>query len=131
MDIYTLNLDRIFCDQHLIRLFRTMSTRSVVIIEDVDAMSDIVLKRSEARCHSDTDSDADSETKSSKPTKNNQMTLSGLLNVLDGVAGEIVTRQAPPWSSLHSFRSCRRSRHDRCADHESQRQTGPRPPSTR
>lgn len=74
MDIYCCNLKQISDDGMLNALFRDIPKRSVVVMEDIDAMGTCVHARGEK---DDSDDKEESKTRG--------VTLSGLLNVIDGL----------------------------------------------
>ena len=74
MDMYILNLRDVNSDQQLKALVNAVLPRSMLILEDIDSMSDIIKKRDQTI---DDQDDAD--------TRWSALTLSGVLNVLDGL----------------------------------------------
>ncbi len=58
-------------------------------------MSDIVLKRTEAKTFLD-DKKKQEDVKETDDRWGSKVTLSGLLNVIDGVSGESITRSTTP-----------------------------------
>ena len=101
MHIFSIKLNQIKDDADLAELFRHIPPRSTVIIEDVDAMSDVVLKRAEDRSataasnkkgkqQKQAEKQDETDEKTGKDDKwpwIPKITLSGLLNVIDGVSG--------------------------------------------
>jgi hypothetical protein len=81
MDIYNLDLGAIATDEHLRRLVELIPPRAVVVMEDVDAMSDVVLSREAALPAAQ----APLNPVEMEPARKVGVTLSGLLNVLDGM----------------------------------------------
>lgn len=88
MDIYVIDLANVKSDEALSSLFDSIPPKSMVVLEDIDCMSDITHKRA-------ADDSADDEGNfhhlGPAPPKGtfkfsvSALTLSGLLNVLDGV----------------------------------------------
>ena len=94
MNIYNLDLTAVRDDDHLQTLFQNIPQRAVVLIEDVDCMSNVVHKRGEDGSRSPTPELEDEaqdlvkflvSSSGSSSHKQSKMTLSGLLNQLDGV----------------------------------------------
>lgn len=87
MHIYVLDLSAIKTDQDLRKIFRTIPTRSVVVMEDIDCF-DVVQKRGYSEksqyFEEESDDDDDNEIKKNK-IKKQKMTLGALLNELDGI----------------------------------------------
>ena len=82
MHIYNLDLSALQSDEQMMAMFRSIPSKSLVLIEDIDCMTDIVLKRSRSMKQ-----DEINKKKSifdAEPLKT--ATLSGLLNQLDGVS---------------------------------------------
>jgi chaperone BCS1 len=83
LELYLLHIPSIQDDGHLERLFTSLPPRCIVLLEDIDAIG---IKR-----RSTPDDDDDDESEDEKETRQAgryQLTLSGLLNVLDGVASQ-------------------------------------------
>ncbi|XP_027362064.1 AAA-ATPase At2g18193-like [Abrus precatorius] len=79
-DVYDLELSSVYSNSDLMRALRDTSNRSIVVIEDIDCNKE-VLARPNTDTYSDPDSDSDS-----KPVKvKSRLTLSGLLNHMDGL----------------------------------------------
>ncbi|CAL8171158.1 unnamed protein product [Prunus armeniaca] len=90
-DVFDLELTSIRSDSHLKRVLLSTTNRSILVIEDIDCCKVDVQKRkhdsdSDSDSDSYSDSDSDSETeKKSKPNTKTGVTLSGLLNFIDGL----------------------------------------------
>ena len=83
LSLYYLALNEVYSDADLRRLFESIPPRAVLVLEDVDAMGkDIVRPRSEEDEEDKKDSDA-----KEKPWMRRGVTLSSLLNLMDGVTG--------------------------------------------
>ncbi|KAK1658520.1 mitochondrial chaperone bcs1 [Colletotrichum godetiae] len=82
LDIYVVSLAAIN-DGHLNALFRELPQRCVVLLEDVDAVGTSLSRDTDAD-----DSDSGSEVSRRSPKSHGTVSLSGLLNVLDGVASQ-------------------------------------------
>ena len=83
MHIFNLNLSLINTDAQLEILFRSIPDRSIVLIEDIDCMTDIIHRRTEASSKKQI-----SETAmclAELVEKQKTFTLSGLLNQVDGI----------------------------------------------
>ncbi len=82
--IHYLMLSEIQSDTELIELLKKVDYKTtILVIEDIDAMTNIVKSRTIA--DKEDSSDEDNKNKTSEKKKENTLTLSGLLNVLDGV----------------------------------------------
>eukprot|EP00891_Asterochloris_glomerata_P005785 jgi/Astpho2/5785/e_gw1.00080.123.1_t len=83
LSLYYLALNEVYSDADLRRLFESIPPRAVLVLEDIDAMGkDIVRPRSEEDEEDKKDSDA-----KEKPWMRRGVTLSSLLNLMDGVTG--------------------------------------------
>jgi hypothetical protein len=83
MHIYSLDLSCIKNDQELRTLFRSIPVKSLILMEDVDALSNIVQKRDEKDLLSPTKQTGKAFT--DKGEGHTGPTLSALLNELDGI----------------------------------------------
>ncbi|MCE0482486.1 hypothetical protein HAX54_041283 [Datura stramonium] len=82
-DIYDLELTSVKDNLELKKLLMETTSKSIIVIEDIDCSVDLTGKREkekkkEETGDSDSDSDSDSESQ-------NKLTLSGLLNFIDGI----------------------------------------------
>ncbi|KAK1690428.1 mitochondrial chaperone bcs1 [Colletotrichum godetiae] len=82
LDIYVVSLAAIN-DGHLNALFRELPQRCVVLLEDVDAVGTSLSRDIDAD-----DLDSGSDVSRRSPKSHGSVSLSGLLNVLDGVASQ-------------------------------------------
>ncbi|KAK0370663.1 mitochondrial chaperone BCS1 [Colletotrichum limetticola] len=82
LDIYVVSLAAIN-DEHLNILFRELPQHCVVLLEDVDAVGTSLSRETEVD-----DFDSGSEVSQRSPKSHGTVSLSGLLNVLDGVASQ-------------------------------------------
>jgi hypothetical protein len=85
--IHYLMLSEVRSDSELFELFKKINYKdTVLVIEDIDATIEAVKSR-DKKPENDTksDSDSDSEKKKEKEKEESKLTLSGLLNALDGV----------------------------------------------
>ncbi len=81
--IHYLMLSEVKSDAELIDLLKKINYKeTVLVIEDIDAMSKIVKSREQVSKSSESDIDEESETKKKEESR---LTLSGLLNAIDGV----------------------------------------------
>jgi len=91
LELYMLHIPSIRDDNQLESLFSTLPPRCIVLLEDIDAVG-IQKRRSESDGDESDDSDSDDEDWKKKQAQQHQRTsrctLSGLLNVLDGVASQ-------------------------------------------
>ncbi|CAJ1942499.1 unnamed protein product [Sphenostylis stenocarpa] len=71
-DIYDLELTELQCNSELRRLLIAMANRSILVVEDIDCTIEFHDRRTESRA-------------SSPGKKDRQVTLSGLLNFIDGL----------------------------------------------
>jgi chaperone BCS1 len=79
LELYLLHLPSVREDGELERLFTALPPRCIVLLEDIDAVG--IKRKSEMTEDDDSDDDDD------KPNRS-RCTLSGVLNVLDGVASQ-------------------------------------------
>jgi len=91
LDLYILHIPSIREDSEIEQLFAALPHRCIVLLEDIDAVG--ISSRKEMRSSlgsddkdSDDDDDDDSDDDDDKHSSHSRCTLSGLLNVLDGVA---------------------------------------------
>ncbi|KAK3301695.1 BCS1 N terminal-domain-containing protein [Chaetomium strumarium] len=88
LELYLLHMPSVRDDSVLEKLFTALPPRCLVLLEDIDAVG---IKRRTVRDYDSSDSD-DDENKSDSVDDNDRVrsncTLSGLLNVLDGVASQ-------------------------------------------
>lgn len=75
LDLFQVHLPSVDSDAHLANLFTNLPSSCIVLLEDIDAVG--IRKR-----------DASDSTKDNSTPAKKGMTLSGLLNVLDGVASQ-------------------------------------------
>ncbi|KAK7406744.1 hypothetical protein VNO78_08375 [Psophocarpus tetragonolobus] len=80
-DVYDLELSSLYSNSSLKRALRETSNRSIVVIEDIDCNKEVLARSSTNAC---SDSDSDHVPKSFK-VKTTRLTLSGLLNYMDGL----------------------------------------------
>jgi chaperone BCS1 len=86
LELYLLHMPSIQDDGHLERLFTSLPPRCIVLLEDIDAVG---IKRRNGRPTDGEDDDDESEDeKEIRHRGRHELTLSGLLNVLDGVASQ-------------------------------------------
>lgn len=90
LELYLVHLPSVREDQDLSNMFATLPPRCIVLLEDIDAVG--IKKRSGMKDVEDDDdeddSDADDDDDSVAGRSQCRCTLSGLLNVLDGVASQ-------------------------------------------
>ncbi|KAK5655781.1 hypothetical protein OQA88_5319 [Cercophora sp. LCS_1] len=87
LELYLVHIPSIQEDSALQRLFGSLPPRCMVLLEDIDAVG--IKRRGEAKAgDDDDDDDEDEEEEDSSRHYRSQCTLSGLLNVLDGVASQ-------------------------------------------
>ncbi|CAL9027126.1 unnamed protein product, partial [Prunus brigantina] len=91
-DVFDLELTSIRSDSHLKRVLLSTTNRSILVIEDIDCCKVDVQKRkhdldsdSDSDSYSDSDSDLETEKKSKSSNTKTGVTLSGLLNFIDGL----------------------------------------------
>ncbi|KAL2155763.1 hypothetical protein VTH82DRAFT_505 [Thermothelomyces myriococcoides] len=86
LDLYLLHMPTVDDDNALERLFTALPPRCIVLLEDIDAVS---IKRHPRVRDSDRSDDSDeSDSDRNRGRTWSRCTLSGLLNVLDGVASQ-------------------------------------------
>ncbi|KAK3944368.1 putative mitochondrial chaperone BCS1-B [Diplogelasinospora grovesii] len=92
LELYLMHIPSVREDDHLERLFTSLPPRCIVLLEDIDAVG--IKRQSPPRITDDSDDDKkngsdddDDDDTNDRPTRT-QCTLSGLLNVLDGVASQ-------------------------------------------
>lgn len=83
MHIYALRLNQIDNDEVLAKLFGSIPSKSIVILEDIDATCKAVLAR-----QADAANEAQNDPHQYRERDRPQLTLSGILNIIDGVAGQ-------------------------------------------
>ena len=87
LSLYYLALNEVHSDADLRRLFESIPERAVLVLEDVDAMGkNIVRPRSETEQEDDDKKNSDAKDED-KPWMQRGVTLSSLLNLMDGVTG--------------------------------------------
>lgn len=84
LELYLLHMPSIEDDGHLERLFTALPPRCIVLLEDIDAVG--IRRRSGGEGDDDDESEDEKEEQQRHHRTRHQLTLSGLLNVLDGVA---------------------------------------------
>lgn len=88
LELYLLHMPSVRDDEALERLFTSLPPRCIVLLEDIDAVG-IKRRVSKDEDDSSNDSGTDSDSKSDDEDHGrSNVTLSGLLNVLDGVASQ-------------------------------------------
>ncbi|KXX73993.1 putative mitochondrial chaperone BCS1-B [Madurella mycetomatis] len=88
LELYLLHMPSVRDDEALERLFTALPPRCIILLEDIDAVGIKRRAKSDDDDSSD-DSSTDSESDSDDEDYNrSHVTLSGLLNVLDGVASQ-------------------------------------------
>ncbi|KAJ9149542.1 p-loop containing nucleoside triphosphate hydrolase protein [Coniochaeta hoffmannii] len=90
LEMYLLHMPSIQDDGHLERLFTSLPPRCIVLLENIDAIG---IKRRggsgrSAEDGEDDDDDSDDDNDMFRHRGRHELTLSGLLNVLDGVASQ-------------------------------------------
>ncbi|KAK4461540.1 BCS1 N terminal-domain-containing protein [Cladorrhinum samala] len=87
LELYLLHVPTVREDGILEKLFTTLPRRCIVLLEDIDAVG---LRRKHAKGDDDGEKgdDDDSDSDSDQSISSNRITLSGFLNVLDGVASQ-------------------------------------------
>ncbi|KAF3625292.1 hypothetical protein T459_06932 [Capsicum annuum] len=88
-DIYDLELTSVKDNSGLTKLLMETTSKSIIVIEDIDCSADLTSKRKEEKKKkkdetSDSDSDSDSDSASDSES-GKKLTLSGLLNFIDGI----------------------------------------------
>ncbi|KAK3296374.1 BCS1 N terminal-domain-containing protein [Chaetomium fimeti] len=89
LELYLLHMPGVHNDSTLEKLFTALPPRCLVLLEDIDAVG--VKRRSRNHDSDDSNSDSDSDKSDSESDLDrgrSNCTLSGLLNVLDGVASQ-------------------------------------------
>jgi chaperone BCS1 len=89
LELYLLHMPSIQDDGHLERLFTSLPPRCIVLLEDIDAIG--IRRRSGGGTDGGGGEDDDDESDDDKDFRHrgrHELTLSGLLNVLDGVASQ-------------------------------------------
>ncbi|GAB1320934.1 Mitochondrial chaperone bcs1 [Madurella fahalii] len=87
LELYLLHIPSVRDDEALERLFTTLPPRCIVLLEDIDAVG--IKRRDKPDDDSSNDSGSDSESNSdNEDNRRSNVTISGLLNVLDGVASQ-------------------------------------------
>lgn len=82
LPVYSVNLREVAGDVELRKMFASLPERVMVVMEDVDCMTDSVLA---ARISASASRDDGGDGKGSGNKSNSKVSLSGLLNVLDGI----------------------------------------------
>ncbi|KAL2348558.1 hypothetical protein Fmac_002558 [Flemingia macrophylla] len=82
-DIYDLELSSVYSNSELMRVLSETSNRSIIVIEDIDCNKQVHV-RPTSIAPPDSDSDSDYDRKHVK-VKTSRLTLSGLLNYMDGL----------------------------------------------
>lgn len=90
LELYLVHMPSVHDDESLERLFTALPPRCVVLLEDIDAVG---IKHRVSTCEDDSSSDDsdkedDKDKHSDRHRSRSGCTLSGLLNVLDGVASQ-------------------------------------------
>ncbi|KAF7069805.1 hypothetical protein CFC21_075384 [Triticum aestivum] len=87
-DVYDLELTSVKNNTELRKLFIEMTSKSIIVIEDIDCSIDLTGKRrKDKKASSNKDSDNEYEPDPTEPRKDDEskVTLSGLLNFIDGL----------------------------------------------
>ncbi|CAN1162826.1 AAA-ATPase At3g28610 [Linum perenne] len=87
-DIYDLELTAVKNNTDLRKLLIEISSKAIVVIEDIDCSLDITGQRKKKESEddsSDDDDDEDDEEPESEDESSSKVTLSGLLNIIDGI----------------------------------------------
>jgi len=84
LDLYLVHIPGVRDDAGLDKLFATLPPRCIVLLEDIDAVG---IKRRPLKS-SEMDDDTDSEDSDNDERERTRCTLSGLLNILDGVSSQ-------------------------------------------
>ena len=93
-DIYDLELTAVMDNTQLRRLLIDITGKSIIVIEDIDCSLDLTGQRSKKKDEDSEDSSTEKDEndpakkkskKSGKETKESKVTLSGLLNFIDGI----------------------------------------------
>ena len=87
LELYLLHIPSVREDGNLEKLFTALPPRCIVLLEDIDAVG---IKRRPPKSGDDSDDDSDGEESDDDSDRSirTSITLSGLLNVLDGVASQ-------------------------------------------
>ncbi|GKT63078.1 mitochondrial chaperone BCS1 [Colletotrichum tofieldiae] len=88
LELYLLHIPSIRDDNDLENLFTALPPKCIVLLEDIDAIGIQRRKKLDQEESASDDSDSDSDNDSSRSFGRCRCTLSGLLNVLDGVASQ-------------------------------------------
>ncbi|KAK2036517.1 P-loop containing nucleoside triphosphate hydrolase protein [Colletotrichum somersetense] len=88
LELYLLHIPSIRDDNDLENLFTALPPKCIVLLEDIDAIGLQRRKKFDPEDTSSDDSDNDSDKESARSFGRCRCTLSGLLNVLDGVASQ-------------------------------------------
>ncbi|XP_073005105.1 AAA-ATPase ASD, mitochondrial-like [Typha latifolia] len=83
-DIYDLELTAVKDNTALRKLFIETTSKSIIVVEDVDCSLDLTGKRKDGKKTSG-DKEDDGKEKKSDPEESSKVTLSGLLNFIDGL----------------------------------------------
>lgn len=83
LDLYLLHLPSVQEDRELEKLFTALPPRCIVLVEDIDAVG--IKRRPETVIEEEEEESDDDDKRAFQPSR---CTLSGLLNVLDGVASQ-------------------------------------------
>lgn len=86
LDLYLLHIPSVREDSELEKLFSALPPRCIVLLEDIDAVG---MKRRAPMASNEDEEDEEAEEQGQQPYKmTSRCTLSGLLNVLDGVTSQ-------------------------------------------
>ncbi|KAK1974262.1 P-loop containing nucleoside triphosphate hydrolase protein [Colletotrichum cereale] len=88
LELYLLHIPSIRDDNDLENLFTALPPKCIVLLEDIDAIGIQHRKKFDPEDTASDDSDSDSDKESARSFGRCRCTLSGLLNVLDGVASQ-------------------------------------------
>ncbi|OHW90559.1 mitochondrial chaperone bcs1 protein [Colletotrichum incanum] len=88
LELYLLHIPSIRDDNDLENLFTALPPKCIVLLEDIDAIGIQRRKKFDPEESASDNSDSDSDNGSSRSFGRCRCTLSGLLNVLDGVASQ-------------------------------------------
>uniref|UniRef100_F6HV70 AAA+ ATPase domain-containing protein n=3 Tax=Vitis vinifera TaxID=29760 RepID=F6HV70_VITVI len=87
-DVYDLELTGVENNTELKMLLMEISSKSIIVIEDIDCSLDLTGQRKKAATYEDSEEEEDEKEKKEgkeKGTKTSKVTLSGLLNFIDGL----------------------------------------------
>ncbi|KAJ9672441.1 hypothetical protein PVL29_025879 [Vitis rotundifolia] len=87
-DVYDLELTGVENNTELKMLLMEISSKSIIVIEDIDCSLDLTGQRKKAATYEDSEEEEDEKEKKGgkeKGTKTSKVTLSGLLNFIDGL----------------------------------------------